>query len=102
MQISTGRADRASLFIGSLCFPENFCFTANHRVRPRSDAKQMLYTSSCFISVKHSDVTIELDGVGSRKAARDLFSRDKIFGRGINFHAVAGAQEQRLIATTAS
>jgi len=40
--------------------------------------------------------------VRSGQTTRNVFGRNKIFGCSINFHAIAGAEQQRLIAPAAS
>src|SRR6266853_355656 len=55
-----------------------------------------------FVAIKCFNVTIEFGRVCSGKTTRNLVGRNEIFRRSINFHAITGAEQQRLVATAVS
>jgi hypothetical protein len=59
----------------------------------------MSHAIARFVSIERFNISIDFDRVGPGETTRDLFSRNKTISRGIDFDAIAGTKDQRLIAT---
>ena len=62
----------------------------------------MPHAIGCFVAIEIFDVPFHSHSVCSGEAARNMVRRNEILGSAVNFHAIAGAEQQRLVATAAA
>ena len=96
VQKRPGRAGTARRFVGLLGLAEDLGLADDHRVEPGCDPKKMLHAMECFVAIKGIHFLLLRRGAGGEQAICDALGRDRVLGRGIDFHPVAGGEEERL------
>ena len=100
MQVRTSRAGFAGRGVSLFRLAKDFGLTDHHRIKPRGDAEKMLHAAERFVAIKNVHFLLHrLHAVG-QQTMRDPFGRNSWLRGSINFHPVAGGEEQRLRATS--
>src|SRR6476659_5403168 len=99
MQEWTGRAGTARRLVIFLHLAENLGLTDDHRVETGSNPKEMLHTTPRFVAIEGANLFFQRFHSTPRKAMDHSIRRDDLIGHRVNFHAVAGRDEQSLRAT---
>ena len=100
MQKRSGGSGFACRGVGFLGLAKNFGLADHHRVEPRRDSEEMLHALLPFVSIERLHFIVLSDHPLRQQAMRDPRGRHRFFGGGINFHPVAGGEEQRLRAAS--
>ena len=100
MQKRSGGSGFARRGVGFLGLAKNFGLADHHRVEPGCDSEKMLDALLPFVSIKRLHFIVLSHHPLGKQATRDPRGRDRFFGGGVNFHPVAGGEEERLRAAS--
>ena len=99
VQKRTGRPGFAGRGVGFLRLAENLGLADHHRIEPGSNAEKMLHALLCLVPVEDFRFILQRIHPRREQALYNPLRRHRLLGRGVDFDAIAGGEQERLRTT---